>query len=452
MTTPKSRPISRRSFLKAAAAGAAGAALAACAPSAAPTAAPAAAPVAAPTTAPAAPAVSKGLKKTVRYLGWWFEEGNRGKTHLAFVDEFNKSQNDIEVKTENIPFDNYTTKMIVGAQSGSLDGDVLAETPELAPRLINADLLAPLDDVLVRNNINDLSSAHDAMRKNGHIYGLDVVTVAFGLLYNKVRYEEKNITPAKTPDEWVEVCKALTDRPNQKYGFWAVHLIKEPSDFWFQLELWCMPYGGVWAKGKTPMLTSDPIIKGLKLFKTLYDVSFPQQVDANTGYNLFGTGAVAQGIYVSAAVGSLQPQYPDQYPNWRSAPIPWESNTSIARIHPLMINKASKVIPEALEFITYLYKPDNYRRLVEGCEDVIFAQKSAEDQAYLDKLAWLKPGYYGVKYLTPFDVVGDFVYNFNELGQIVITNFSDCLTANKPVEEAMAKAQTEAEALAARIS
>ena len=78
-------------------------------------------------------------------------------------------------------------------------------TPELAPRLIQADLLVPLDDVLVRNSITDLSSAHDALRKDGNLYGLDMVTVAFGILYNNDRYEEANITPATTPDEWVEV-------------------------------------------------------------------------------------------------------------------------------------------------------------------------------------------------------------------------------------------------------
>ncbi|HQY26670.1 MAG TPA: hypothetical protein PLL45_17445, partial [Thermoflexales bacterium] len=76
---------------------------------------------------------------------------------------------------------------------------------------------------------------------------------------------------------------------------------------------------------------------------------------------------------------------------------------------------------------------------------------SAGRKEYLDNLPWLKPGYDGVKYITPFDIVGDFVYNFAELGQIVITNFSGALTGNKSVEEVMAQAQKEAEALAARI-
>ncbi len=98
-----------------------------------------------------------------------------------------------------------------------------------------------------------------------------------------------------------------------------------------------------------------------------------------------------------------------------------------------------------------MYKPDNYRRMVEGCEDVIFSIPSAADSAYLETLAWLKPGYDGVTYVTPFDVVGDFVYNFQEFGQIVITNFADVLNSGKSVEDAMAKAQTEAEALGQRI-
>ena len=165
-----------------------------------------------------------------------------------------------------------------------------------------------------------------------------------------------------------------------------------------------------------------------------------------------GQERYAQGMWVSPVFGGWKDTYPDQYPLWRSAPIPWETNKSIARIHPMMINKDSAVKDAALEFVTYMYKPDNYRRMVEGCEDVIFAQPSAARKEYLDKLLWLKPGYDGVAYLTPFDVVGDFVYNFQELGQIVITNFANCLTANKPVEEAMAQAQKEAEALAQRIT
>src|SRR5438552_6667651 len=452
MTTEKPQSINRREFLKGAAAvgGAAVASVVLAACGANP---PAATQVPAAVATGGAPPVNTGAKQTVRYLSWWFQEGNRGKTWLSLVKEFNDSQKDIEVTTENIPFDDYTTKIIVQSQSGKFDGDILMATPELAPRMVRSGLLYPLDSVLTRNNIKDLSSAHDFLRKDGHLYGLDMVTVAFGLLYNMKRYQEAGITaPAKTPEEWIDVSKKLTNRDKQQYGFFMNHLVKEASDFWFQLEVWCMPFNGVWAKGKSPLLTSDPIIKGLKLFKQMYDVAMPQGADGATGRRLFLNGAVAQGMFVSAAVGDFKPNAPDLYPLLRSAPIPWSTNTSIARIHPMTINAGSPVKDAALEFVTYVYKPDTYRRMVEGCEDVIFAQPSAARKEYLDALQWLKPGYDGVKYLTPFDVVGDFVFNFQELGQIVITHMSNVLTAGKAVEDEMAAAQKEAEALAQRIS
>ena len=184
----------------------------------------------------------------------------------------------------------------------------------------------------------------------------------------------------------------------------------------------------------------------------MYDVAMPQGADNPTGYRLFQNGDVAQGLYVSAAVGAFTKDAPALYPLLRSAPIPWASNKSIARIHPMMINKDSDVVDESMEFLTYMYVPDNYRRMVEGCQDVIFAQPSAARQEYLDSLEWLKPGYLGVDYVTPFDIVGDFVYNFNEFGQIVITNFADVLIDGKSVEEAMEIAQGQAEDLAERIS
>ncbi len=442
MTTRKLQTISRRKFLQASAIGVASAALAACAPAAG---------TATTASSTSVPNVNTGAKQTVRYLSWWFEEGNRGKTWNAFIKEFNESQDQIEVKAEQIPFDQYTTKTIVAAQAGQLDGDIVMATPELAPRLIKANLLAPLDSVLTTNNITDLSSAHDAMRKDGHIYGLDMVTVAFGLIYNSQMYQDAGVNPATTPDELVAVSQALTDREGQKYGFWSNHLVSEAADFWFKLEEYCMPYDGVWAQGRTPLLTSEPIIKGLKLFKELYDGSMPQGADGPTADRLFGTNALAQQLVVSAAVGSYKPRFPELYPLLASAPIPWASNKSIARIHPMMINAASPAKAAALEFVNYMYKPDNYRRMVEGCEDVIFAQPSAARQEYLDSLAWLKPGFDGVGYVTPFDVVGDFVYNFNEFGQIIITNFANVLNAGKTVEEAMETAQAEAEALAERI-
>src|SRR5437762_5354697 len=120
MKTENARVITRREFLKGAAMVGGAAVLSAVAAACGPF--------------QGASNVNTGAKKTVRYLTWWMEEGNRGKTWTSMIKEFNDSQKDIEIKPENIPFDDYTTKTIVAAQAGKLDGDLLQATPELAPR------------------------------------------------------------------------------------------------------------------------------------------------------------------------------------------------------------------------------------------------------------------------------------------------------------------------------
>ena len=122
MFSKKHRGITRRDFLKSASMAASAGLLAACGVSDPATSVPEG-------VITEVPAVVGGARQRVRYLSWWFEEGTRGETWVNFIKEFNESQNEIEVVAENTPFDQYTTKTIVGAQSGELDGDIVMATP-----------------------------------------------------------------------------------------------------------------------------------------------------------------------------------------------------------------------------------------------------------------------------------------------------------------------------------
>jgi hypothetical protein len=155
MTTQQPKSTSRRGFLKVAAfVGAQARTLAACAPAAAPGARRRVRPLRS----------IRGLAQTVRYLSWWFEEGNRGITWNNFIKEFNESQTDIEVVAENILLTSTPAQTIVGAQSGELDGDIVMATPRAGASAHRLTCWRPSTMYLTRNNITDLSSAHDAMR------------------------------------------------------------------------------------------------------------------------------------------------------------------------------------------------------------------------------------------------------------------------------------------------
>jgi ABC-type glycerol-3-phosphate transport system substrate-binding protein len=100
--------------------------------------------------------------------------------------------------------------------------------------------------------------------------------------------------------------------------------------------------------------------------------------------------------------------------------------------------------------VKFLYTPENYRELLTRQLDVIPAYDVGGLEDYFAELHWLT-GFQDINQTTPPDIMGDFIFNNQEFGQIVINRVTEVLTTNRPVEEAMADAQTELEGLAGRL-
>jgi multiple sugar transport system substrate-binding protein len=394
----------------------------------------------------------QGTPVTVKYGTWFWNEPGRGDAWKKQVDRFNAAQKDIKIEGVGVPFDQYTNDIIVQLQAGKIDYDVIQTTPDLVLRLLQADILAPLTKVLEANNITKLSDGHNNLYVNDEVRGLDVVTVIFGLFYNQSLFDTAGVTALPTTvEEWKTVSTQLTKRPNQ-FGMYSPHNMAEPESFWFTLQEWALPFSGRWATGKTPNLTSEPIMSAVQLFKDMYDSSFPQGVDDATATRQWGEGQIAQELIVSALANVFKDTAPDLYPDLRSMPLPWESKESIARIHPITVNnqKDQTVQDAAIEWLTDLYKVENYRQLLMDCRDVIPAYDVGDLSEYYASLPWTG-GFQDVKLVTPPEMVGDFIYNNQELGQIVINHVSEVLTGSTSVEDAMTAAQAEAEELAANL-
>jgi multiple sugar transport system substrate-binding protein len=423
--------VNRRSLLKGTAAGAAGLALAN----------PKASKVF------AAPAVLQGETVELDYVTWFWNEPGRGEAWRQMIADFQAEQSEITINEAGWPFDEFSNNIIIQLQAGGLEGDLIQTTPDLVLRLLQAGVTTSLNPALEANNITTLSEAHDYITVDGEVQGLDVVTVVFGLFYNQQLLTGDLPT---TPEEWLAVSTQLTERPNV-FGMFNDHLMAEAESFWFTLQQWGCIYDGVWAEGSTPMLTSEPIANALNLFKQFYDATFPQGVDGPTARELWTNNQIAQQLIVSALVNVYKDEAPDLYPNINSYSLPWESKKAIARIHPITINNQSEKQEAAMEWVTWLYKPENYANLVMRQLDVIPAYDVGDLlDDYLAELHWLT-GFQDITMTTPPQMVGDFIFNNQEFGQIVLTNFQNVLTGAQPVEDAMATAQTQAEELAGRL-
>ena len=393
----------------------------------------------------------QGTPITLNYGTWFFPEPGRGDAWRKMIEKFHAEQADIRIEGEEVNFNIFIPNVITQLGAGRLEYDIMSTTPDLVLRLLQAGVLTPLNSVLEANNITDLSAAHDYITVDGEVMGLDVVTVVFGLLYNQKMFADAGITTLPTTvDEWVDVSIQLTERPN-KFGIWAPHLLAEPETFWFQLQEWACPFGGRWAVGNKPQLTSEPILQAVDLFKRMYDGAVPQGSNDATALRQWAESQVAQQLNVSAAVNQYKVDAPDVYPDVRSMPLPWESKESIARIHPIVVNNQSDHVEAGIEFITWLYKPENYRMLLMEQLDVIPSYSVGGLEEYLGALPWLEGGFEGMSLVTPPEMVGGFINNNQEFGQIVIERVSEVLTSGRPIEEAMAEAQADAEELASNL-
>ncbi len=394
-----------------------------------------------------------GAKINLKVLSWfWWEPGRRDAWRFV-IDRFHQSQSDIRIVESGWEFADFTNRIVVQLQSGKIDGDMIQTTPDLVLRLFKAGQLEPIDTAVAAAGVTDLSTAHDFIRdSSGRLYGLDTVSVAFGNLYNSALYSAAGIQePAQSLDDWVDQVGRLTNRDAGQYGIYSPHLLSDSEGFWFRLQEWALPFDGTWAVGKTPMVTSEPIIQGLKLFKTMYDIGMPQGMDGATAVKAFSDGQIASQLAESAVVNVYKTNNPDVYKDLRSVPPPWPSRKSLVRIHPLTVNAQSPNKDAAKQFLGFLYKQENYRELLQRALDVIPAYPAGMSPDYVATLPWVS-GYQAVNALSPTVLLGDFIYNNQEFGQIVITHFQDSLVNNVPVEDAMGAAQVELEALSQRLS
>jgi ABC-type glycerol-3-phosphate transport system substrate-binding protein len=388
-------------------------------------------------------------------LTWFWYEPGRQDAWRAIIQKFHDSQTSIHINEAGAPFDDFNNRLVVQASAGRIEADLVTLTPELAPRIIKAGMLEPLDDVARAGGFLDSirPGVRNWLTKDGQLYGFDTVTVAFGLGYLQNLLAQDNVAVPTTVDEFVAAATRLTHKPNQ-FGYWCSHRVVDAADWWFRFQLFVLPWDGKWAQGNHALVTEPPVINAINMFKQLYDNAIPQGTDTVTYGKLISDQKVALTTDVSALGNVIKANNPDTFLQFRSAPVPWPSQTSLARVHPIGIIAASDKKEAAKEFLSWLYQPENYADLTMRCLDLI-PMYPIDLQVFKDYQAqqtWAQ-GYIAMQnnYISPTDNLGDFVGVSNEFGQIVVKHIEAVLTANKKPEDEMAAAQKELDALANRI-
>ncbi len=135
------------------------------------------------------------------------------------VEEYNASQDQVEVNLSIIANDDYDDKIKV-MLSGGADVDVFwLRSGDQARQMADGGAIMPLDDLMSANGVNyaDYGDMGDQFEYNGATYGLPANKTCWLLFYNKTLFDEAGLDyPTDlTWDQYADLCKQLTTDDKQ---------------------------------------------------------------------------------------------------------------------------------------------------------------------------------------------------------------------------------------------
>ena len=136
---------------------------------------------------------------------------------VQVVSQFEEANPNITVVWNGWPFSNFDQEVVAQAETGYVDADVIMATPEVASTLIQKfGIGVPLGHVADELGLEP-DAAHNSFKRNGKLYALGVIDVAFALLYNQAMMKAAGVKPPTSPEELLDAVTATTKPPHQ-YG------------------------------------------------------------------------------------------------------------------------------------------------------------------------------------------------------------------------------------------
>lgn len=141
---------------------------------------------------------------------WFLWSGQEGESVESIANDFNASQDDVNVVSLSVPD---TQKITVAIASGA-GPDVSDDFSSNIASYASKGILMPLDDFIEADGISldDFApAALEACRYEGKLYALPISMQVMCLYYNVDLFEAAGVAPPETDVEFLEAAKALTE-------------------------------------------------------------------------------------------------------------------------------------------------------------------------------------------------------------------------------------------------
>ncbi len=312
------------------------------------------------------PSAAPAGKVTVEFWQQAFEE-TTNDWFKKYVDQFNKSQEQIQIKYTLVPGEAWEQKLKAAQAAGkapevyTMNYGGIANAAKLGQIQPLNDLMDPVvfDDIY--DNVKEFVMVGDKY----YAYP-KLVEPSSVLYYRKDLFEKAGLDPNKAPATWAELldaAKKLTDKG--VFGFSTAQVAGDLGWSSWGLQIGTSGHGALtddWSKAD---INNDAYKAVFKFYQDAYQSGvMPKQALAGyTDMKPYGEGKVAMQVNGSWGIGQLRNSYKDKLDITGIAPMPSKdgdptSATATLGGWTLVVDGKAQHAQEASEFISYLLAGD----------------------------------------------------------------------------------------------
>lgn len=208
---------------------------------------------------------------------WHGLTGPDGPAVQQIVDDFNASQDEIEVITNPMPWDSLYQKLLTSISSSS-GPDIIAMSTNNLPEYAAKGALAPTTDFYADTTYMDTAplapAAVDASRLDGINYGVPLNISPMMMYWNKDLFTQAGLDPEKPPTTWDEFAAmaddlTVDDNGDGKPEIYPIALPDHEGIATFQPLLWNNGGGVVSQDGTTSQLGDPATLEALAYWTDL---------------------------------------------------------------------------------------------------------------------------------------------------------------------------------------
>jgi ABC-type glycerol-3-phosphate transport system substrate-binding protein len=283
---------------------------------------------------------------------WTFYQGSEADFVQKWVDDYNASHTDVQVKNTVVSQTDYTTTLIPTALANGSAPDILYVEPSTFTKYAESGALADLTPYYTDELKADiLPAVLDSATYDGKLLALPTELETLGLFYDQKLLDSEGIQPPKT---WAEL-KSAADKltTDDRYG---LALPVEDSGYTL-FNFW--PF--MWMAGADVRNAAGDYTVDTPEMADALDFwgSFQQSGDSPSTLQIgpWDVGNIATGVAAmqesgSYAIKATETDYKDASIGVVPLPSPdGSNNVTVAGGQKLAVNAASKHVKEAADFI-----------------------------------------------------------------------------------------------------